>query len=388
MLWRFRVEAKRSLVLHFTAWLPWLVLAGCMGSVGSQISGMDAGTDTETSTDTDSTTDTDTGPEVVWTDAGPRRGASYFFIGDGQCPRPDLFHNLRTMYEVDPEAAACFHAGDLTSTATEEQWRYHMRSLVDAAPDPSVPPSLGGIPRESHFRSNVDSFGDYIRYFGAVGNHDVMSADWYTLWNTFLPGQIDLGVNEAAYGMYYAVVHGKTLFIVLDSVHNVEGQAQWLEFMLPEAEQQGIRWKVAIFHYPVYPCDNKSPFSRGLLWVELFEKYGVDVVFNGHSHLYERTCPMRNGMCADGGVVYVNSSGGGALLRDPLPEKVDTVTWGERSDEYSCEKILERYEKVHHFCHLMVDEDAGVADLSCYESHEHEGDAAPQPFDTYRFEKH
>ncbi len=45
--------------------------------------------------------------------------------------------------------------------------------------------------------------------------------------------------------------------------------------------------------------------------------YGVDVVFNGHDHHYERTCPILDGTCTtpqDGGVVYYVTGGGGAPL--------------------------------------------------------------------------
>jgi len=51
--------------------------------------------------------------------------------------------------------------------------------------------------------------------------------------------------------------------------------------------------------------------------VPLFEQYGVDMVFNGHDHHYERTCPIRAGQCSsaqEGGVVYYVTGGGGAPL--------------------------------------------------------------------------
>jgi len=37
----------------------------------------------------------------------------------------------------------------------------------------------------------------------------------------------------------------------------------------------------------------------------LFYKYSVDVAFAGHIHAYERTCPMCNLTCIEGGTTFV-----------------------------------------------------------------------------------
>jgi hypothetical protein len=54
--------------------------------------------------------------------------------------------------------------------------------------------------------------------------------------------------------------------------------------------------------------------------VPLFDKYGVQVVFSGHEHSYQRSVPMRNSRTvADGsGTNYFTSGGGGAILY-PVP---------------------------------------------------------------------
>ncbi len=31
-------------------------------------------------------------------------------------------------------------------------------------------------------------------------------------------------------------------------------------------------------------------------WVPLFDKYAVDLVINGHNHIYERTDPLKGGV--------------------------------------------------------------------------------------------
>jgi acid phosphatase type 7 len=55
---------------------------------------------------------------------------------------------------------------------------------------------------------------------------------------------------------------------------------------------------------------------------ELFDRYGVDVVWNGHIHSYERTWPMREGRVVqhDGnGTVYMITGGGGGGLEQAGP---------------------------------------------------------------------
>src|SRR5207245_9544235 len=80
-------------------------------------------------------------------------------------------------------------------------------------------------------------------------------------------------------------------------------------------------WKFVYVHEPPYSSDRSSGIAR-LILSPLFERYGVDVVFSGNSHLYERTFPM----CTFGfpqcrGVVYITEGGGGAAFSDFRPQK-------------------------------------------------------------------
>ena len=66
---------------------------------------------------------------------------------------------------------------------------------------------------------------------------------------------------------------------------------------------------MAYFHHPFYSSgwEGSSPWLRGP-WEPLFKQYGVNVVFNGHDHDYERISPQ-------GGITYCVTGGGGAYLR-------------------------------------------------------------------------
>jgi hypothetical protein len=268
------------------------------------------------------------------------------------------------MVELDSSAIALFNSGDITSDGRSSQWDEHLQALADGAPDPDVPADRSGIIRQSIFRTNVADWGNYIRYVGAVGNHDTHESGWIEVWNRYLPGQADLGHNSSG-GVYFTLVYYNTLFIVLDSENPSSAQTDWLAEVLQGPQAQAATWKFAFFHHPTYPCNYKSPFDEGVEWAELFEQHGVDIAFVAHSHTYERTCPMIAGKCADGGVIYLNASGGGAGVRDVDDNKSDTVSSGGRSDSYDCSEILvEARGNWHHFCHVNIAE--GELVIKCY----------------------
>jgi hypothetical protein len=81
-------------------------------------------------------------------------------------------------------------------------------------------------------------------------------------------------------------------------------QYLWLQNDLASTHQP---WKVVFFHVPPYssgPHGSNSLVARAL--EPLFTQYGVDLVFNGHDHDYERSV-IHN-------ITYIVTGGGGAPL--------------------------------------------------------------------------
>lgn len=118
--------------------------------------------------------------------------------------------------------------------------------------------------------------------------------------------------------------------------------APWLGQVLADPTP---RWKFVVFHHPPYTGGKYAPDERiQRTLVPVFEQTGVDVVFSGHDHLYQRTFPIRQGQVAtDGdGVVYVISGAGGARLYEPLPP--------ERRPAY----VAALHHEVHSFTHVRV----------------------------------
>jgi hypothetical protein len=95
--------------------------------------------------------------------------------------------------------------------------------------------------------------------------------------------------------------------------------APWLADTLTET---GAAWKFVVLHHPPYTGGHYEPDQRiQRTLVPVFERTGVDIVFSGHDHMYQRMHAMRAGeVVADGrGVVYIISGAGGARLYDALP---------------------------------------------------------------------
>ncbi len=143
-----------------------------------------------------------------------------------------------------------------------------------------------------------------------LGNHDVMTEDGAAYLADFA-----LPKNDATHdSRFYAFRHANALFVCLDVESSTFGagspQYRWLERTLRDATAD---WKFVYLHPPLYSSANPDRLAR-LILGPLLERYGVDIVFSGHEHLYERTYPIRDFVTQGRGVVYVTEGGGGADL--------------------------------------------------------------------------
>jgi 3',5'-cyclic AMP phosphodiesterase CpdA len=84
-------------------------------------------------------------------------------------------------------------------------------------------------------------------------------------------------------------------------------QLGWLE---GELRKSAAQWKIAFFHHPLYSSCLKhgSDFHLRACLEPLFVKYGMNVVFSGHDHVYERLKPSQ-------GVYYFVTGAAGQLRK-------------------------------------------------------------------------
>jgi hypothetical protein len=131
-----------------------------------------------------------------------------------------------------------------------------------------------------------------VEFHAALGNHDDPNQRYYK--------PFSLGGER-----YRSFTKGPVTFYVLDSNYLDPKQVAWLE---EELKKPRTDWRVAFFHHPLYTTARRGPDVELRAILEpLFVKYGVDVVFQGHEHVYERLVPQK-------GVFYF-TAGGSAKLR-------------------------------------------------------------------------
>jgi predicted phosphodiesterase len=145
-----------------------------------------------------------------------------------------------------------------------------------------------------------------VKFYATLGNHDEPSQRFYKPFN--MDGK-----------RYYTFRKGDVEFFVLDSTYVTPEQINWLSGVL---ERSDAKWKIPYFHHPIYSSGAKhgAELDLQVLVEPLFLKNGVDVVFSGHEHFYERLKPQKG--------IYYFTQGGSAKLRSgnirarsPLTEK-------------------------------------------------------------------
>jgi len=160
-------------------------------------------------------------------------------------------------------------------------------------------------------------------FYPCVGNHEVNSsavppenfACHYQNFHKYF-----------AFPHYYSFDYGCAHFCVLDCpsmmkkiltsetdayipqpLDHFEQSEQYL-FLEQDLAASNAKWKFVVFHYPPY---TSSIYGHPDLKVfcPVFEKYGVDIVFNSHAIVYERSHPILNDQIVKNGVRYILAGG-------------------------------------------------------------------------------
>ena len=139
-----------------------------------------------------------------------------------------------------------------------------------------------------------------VNFYAVLGNHDNPNERFYKPFN--MNGQ-----------KYYTYKKSNVRFFALDSNYMDKQQLTWLE---KELQNSGSDWKICYLHHPLYSSGafHGSSTDLRLLLEPLFVKYGVQVVFSGHEHVYERVKPQK-------GIYYFIEGASGELRKGNLRNK-------------------------------------------------------------------
>ena len=184
--------------------------------------------------------------------------------------------------------------------------------------------------------------GSSIAMFAAQGNHGMNSVpltNWPQDRAVAASGgryQMDTyccanGTSSKSYpSMWYAFDAGPARFYVLEAswansnvgstnLYDNDYDAHWLpsspeyQWLAADLAAHPTAMKFAFFHFPLYSANSteaSDTFLSGPDHLEgLLADHGVDLVFNGHAHIYDRNLPSANEMP----VAYVTGGGGAPL---------------------------------------------------------------------------
>ncbi|MCZ6795249.1 MAG: metallophosphoesterase, partial [Planctomycetota bacterium] len=177
-----------------------------------------------------------------------------------------------------------------------------------------------GAPHEldPHYFVPYQRLIDRIPFYVALGNHDIATDGGRPLLDA-----LHLPVNDRdGSERFYSFDRGHCHFVALETTGETAPgsvQGDWLEANLAATS---ATWIFVFFHHPPFSSSRHGSELRVRFDLSpVFDRHGVDLVFSGHDHDYERTFPLRGEQVFDvardpdhvdpGGPIYVVTGGGG-----------------------------------------------------------------------------
>lgn len=220
--------------------------------------------------------------------SGELRGKPFRFAAFGDTRTGHTVHQAVIDAVAREKVDFYIHTGDMVEVGgLEEQWdRFFQieRPLIDHAP-----------------------------IFPAIGNHDLSTRDFYGRF--FLTHLWSDSVN------YYYQDWGDLRIVAVDA--NIEcrkgcTQNEYARRALEDGARKGMLLVMSLHHPPYSSGAHGSYMSIRHAIEEMAIENGVELVFAGHDHNYERTKPQN-------GVTYVVAASAGAPIRPVYPQPFTAV---------------------------------------------------------------
>ncbi|MDR2719628.1 MAG: fibronectin type III domain-containing protein [Nitrososphaerota archaeon] len=188
---------------------------------------------------------------------------SYIVFGDPQVSSQTYGNNWKNTLElalsVNPNVAFMASTGDNVDSNTKAQYDYFF------------------TPKEIF---------SYLPLAICMGNHEGSGTTPHAFYN---PPNADSAQN-------YWYRYGDALFMVWNCVTGNEASMDAFLSSAIEANPDAT-WKILNFHYDVYGQGSSHALSDGKnyrdRYVQVIDRFDIDIVFNGHDHSYSRSYPMK-----------------------------------------------------------------------------------------------
>lgn len=217
-----------------------------------------------------------------WSDVGTFEMAdnsdsfTFFHMSDTQSGTPKQYETFAevadTAFELYPDAKFIMHTGDVVDSGKNfEQWNWLFNAASDTLLNTVMMP--------------------------ATGNHEE-DMDNATVENFLLT---DYPQQDTTNGVYYSFDYNNAHFMVLNTndlnSDNTLGTKQ-LEWLKADAAASDKTWKIVALHKAVYSngshYDDDDVTALRKQLSTLMPQLDIDVVLQGHDHVYLRTSAMNN----------------------------------------------------------------------------------------------
>jgi hypothetical protein len=233
----------------------------------------------------------------------------FIYLGDAQADVKSLWsRTVREAFKSAPDAALVLHAGDLIDNGFDD--------------------SLWG-----EWSDGLGFIGAMLPNLPAVGNHDMnlpngargLPTGVHPLWKAHfaLPQNGPAGAPMLEHEAYWVDYQGVRFICIEGNAYSPENydphvkkivqkkQIEWVEKLLARNPN---RWTIMLHHEPMYGVGNNpdNPELRDA-FLSLYDKYRVDLILQGHDHVYARSHKLAGGRivaAGDPGTVYVVSVSG------------------------------------------------------------------------------
>jgi hypothetical protein len=214
---------------------------------------------------------------------GDRTPYRVVFAGDSRGGTDKIRKEAARYAKID--ALAWFFNGDMTPVGSQEQWNDWFDAM---APILTTRPLMP-----------------------VQGNHEIFADIYYAQFA--LPAMPSLKADQVEHA--WSLDIGNVHYVGLDSnsPEGVQDQVAWLtEDLAAAAKDPGIDWTICLMHHAPWSASNHGNTDYvQKTWGPVFDQHGVDLVFAGHDHNYERSVPILGGKAAPvgQGVTYVVAGG-------------------------------------------------------------------------------
>lgn len=198
-----------------------------------------------------------------------------------------------TMAQQEAAAAFVINTGDLVESPTADRFE--------------------------NFFVAIEALARSCPYLAVLGNHE-RNDPLYFEFLALPPGGGEVGEQwwSFDYGNVHVVGLDSSVITAVNAAALMQEQTEWMKADLASSD---AKFKVVIFHHPIYSSIWKDGVDESLrkLWEPIFLEGGVDVVFCGHMHCYEHFYVN--------GLHHIVTGGGGAPLQDPIDTAPDGLVF-------------------------------------------------------------